>query len=323
MLGEGFRRLLLATELIALIGRRSEHRASASKRRLLGGTLGLLLLLRLVQNLLLCPLGCLSAAASDEGCRIAVVAAPHKHLVAQELGAGNGKTLQEHILNHGLLACEQLHEVEAGTVAGESNPEAIRRPGHGIDPCLGLVELSKDLAKLVLVVPHLSEAIIFSGINVLDVGGENPALEVSGASHHELVVGAPVQTQDSGFMLLDHLADPPVVGLFEVAHRDAFGATGDCKLVPSRAPFDAGGSTLDPQDDKRWLPHAILFFPDVGIAIVPAGHNKVGHGRPVNARHEARVSREVVQLLPLGVVIGFALGVKHLYFIVVWGQCNL
>lgn len=42
----------------------------------------------------------------------------------------------------------------------------------------------------------------------------------------------------------------------------------DCKLVLLRRPLDAGGSTVDSEDDKNRLPFGTIKCPDIGVSVL-------------------------------------------------------
>lgn len=74
----------------------------------------------------------------------------------------------------------------------------------------------------------------------------------------------------------------PVVLRLEVADRDEASAAAHCKLVLQRRPLDEGGGSVDPEDDQRGLPHALLLGPHVGVTVRSARHDTVAFGSPVN-----------------------------------------
>lgn len=67
--------------------------------------------------------------------------------------------------------------------------------------------------------------------------------------------------------LLEVLGDPPVVLFFEVADRDYAGAGADGEFALGGRPADEGGSAVDAEKDKSWLPACGGGFPDVGVSV--------------------------------------------------------
>ena len=101
----------------------------------------------------------------------------------------------------------------------------------------------------------------------------------------------PINLENSGFVLLDMLADPPIVILLEVADGDALGTAGYSELLLIGGPPDVSGSAVDTQNYKSRLPLTILEIPDVGVTILRTGHQAVGLGSPVDTSNELIVFR--------------------------------
>lgn len=95
----------------------------------------------------------------------------------------------------------------------------------------------------------------------------------------------PVQAEDSGAdRLLDVLADPPVALLLKVAHTDAARSRSNRKLVFLGRPAHKSCSAVDAQQHQGGLPLLVgtVQVPDIGIAVLGAGHDAVRLGRPVD-----------------------------------------
>jgi hypothetical protein len=92
----------------------------------------------------------------------------------------------------------------------------------------------------------------------------------------------PVESEDGRFVLLDVLADPPIVILFEVADGDALGTRGDGELVTLWAPLDLSGSTADTKNYESGLPGSILELPYVSISVLRASDDFVGLSAPID-----------------------------------------
>lgn len=74
----------------------------------------------------------------------------------------------------------------------------------------------------------------------------------------------------------------PVILRLKVADRDEASTTSNCKFVLQRWPLDEGGSSVNPEDDQRGLPHPLLLGPHIGITVCSACHYTVTFGSPVN-----------------------------------------
>ena len=67
--------------------------------------------------------------------------------------------------------------------------------------------------------------------------------------------------------LLQVLRHPPVVFFLKVANRDETSARTDSELSLGRSPADAGGGTVNAEEDESGFPTLGGGFPDVRIAV--------------------------------------------------------
>jgi len=75
-----------------------------------------------------------------------------------------------------------------------------------------------------------------------------------------------------------------------VAHGYALRSTGDCELIPKRAPFDLSSRTINPQNNQSGFPVVVVVEPPhVGISVMAARHQQIRFGTPVDAADLARV----------------------------------
>ena len=74
----------------------------------------------------------------------------------------------------------------------------------------------------------------------------------------------------------------PVVLRLKVADRDEPSSTSHRELVLQWRPLDEGGGSVDPEDDQRGLPYALLLGPHVGVTVCPTCHYAVTFGSPVD-----------------------------------------
>jgi len=183
---------------------------------------------------------------------------------------------------HSRLSRRDIGNVERGIVSNVSKEVARRAPLDGLDPPATL-NLHERFSKDELVAKR---SVGDSLVNSLNVGSKNADLEVTRGSGKESTAGVPIDLEDSGFVLLNVLGDPPVVVLLEVADRDALGTTAHCKLVLIRAPLDVSGGSVYSENNESWLPLVVLEGPDVGVTILRARHDAVGLGSPVDSRHD-------------------------------------
>lgn len=122
----------------------------------------------------------------------------------------------------------------------------------------------------------------------------------------------PVQAENSGADgLLDMLADPPVALLLKVAHTDAARTRGHRKLVFLGRPAHKGRSAVDAQQHQGGLPLlvACVQVPNVGVAVLGAGHDAVRLGGPVHGGDGLVVLGQGPDLVPGGA--GLAEDVDH------------
>lgn len=209
-----------------------------------------------------------------------------------------------------------VDEVEAGVVAGISELVARWRPLNGVHPRASLV-FTKELTEDKL---GSESGVVNSLVLSLDGSSEDTGLEVSGAGEQKDVVWMPVEGEDGRFVLLDVLADPPIVILFEVADGDALGTRGDGELVTFWAPLNVSGSTADTKNYESWLPDAILELPDISVSVLRAGNDFVGLSAPVNASNTLGfvVFTENEFEFPFASSL-----LQDVDFVVVWGEGEL
>jgi len=149
-----------------------------------------------------------------------------------------------------------------------------------LNPSHGGIELSINLSESKLISKRgLRGSLVYS----LHEGRENSALKIARSSGQENVVGVPIDLQYGGFVLLDVLADPPIVILLKVANRDTLGSASNGKLVLLRAPLDVGGASIDSKNYQSGLPGVVLPGPNVSISVLGAGNDSVGLLSPVNS----------------------------------------
>jgi len=171
-----------------------------------------------------------------------------------------------------------IDEVDGRVVTGISKLVARWRPLYGVYPRASLV-FTKDLTENKL---GSKSGVINSLVLSLNGSSKDASLEVTGACEQKDIVWMPVEGENGRFVLLDVLADPPIVILFEVADGDALGTRGDGELVALWAPLDLSGSATDTKNYESWLPYATLELPYVGISVLGASDDFVGLGTPID-----------------------------------------
>ena len=186
-------------------------------------------------------------------------------------------------------------------MADPSNSAPTGREADPMHPATAAARFKHQLPKGHLGAPRCRGWPFF---HLLDIGREDPALEVTGACCQEHVVGMPVQAEDCGAAgLFDVFAHPPVILLLKITDGNDPGAAAHGELVLIGGPAHTAGSSIDPEDDQCGLPRAALQRPHIGIAVRAAGHNAVTLRGPVDACHLPVVLLQLVHLVPLGTAL--------------------
>jgi len=220
--------------------------------------------------------------------------------------------IEEHAVHHGeelhLCNCEgrlrtivALSDRDSAVVANEGKPVARGAESDALDPTVA-VELTDGLVKWLLGAPRGGD---LPAVDFLDGAVEDASLEVSRSSSKELVVGVPCDAGDGAAVLLNVLADPPIVVLLEVADRDDLCAAGDSELVTLRAPLNVGGSAVDTQDNQHGLPLLLSSIegPHVSVTILRARNDTVVDAVPVDASYNTVVLLENELSLPASALL--------------------
>jgi len=183
-----------------------------------------------------------------------------------------------------------LSDRDSAVVADEGKPVARGAEGDTLDPSVA-VKLAEGLIEGLLLTPR---GVDHATVDLLDGAVEDTGLEVGGGGGKELVVGVPGDASDGGAVLLNVLADPPIVVLLEVADGDDLGATGDGELVTLRAPLHVSGSAVDTKDNQHGVPLLLtsVIGPHVSVTILRARNDTVVHAVPVDASHDTVVLLE-------------------------------
>jgi len=272
----------ISTELLALHIGLLEH--GEGTRGGGHGSGGLLDTARLLGKVLEGP----CAVIVHEEARVLVEASSNDGVVIEELGGEHGEILKIHGLNV-INTLLKIDEVSCGTMTEENNTHTVRRPSNGIDPGLGSIELSENLTEDILgVTEHMIVGVILL-IDVLIESRHNAALHISRGSDKEARVGGPGSSHNSGFVLLDHLRDPPIGGSFIVAKGNALGTRGDSELLTTRRPTNRDGSTVDTKDTESGLPFLTIILPNISISVMTTSNNMTSNRGPINARNKTGV----------------------------------
>jgi len=200
----------------------------------------------------------------------------------------------------GLSAVVALGDRDSTVVADKGKPVARGAEGDTLDPT-SAVELAEGLIEGLLLAPC---SLDLTAIDLPDSAVEDTGLEVGRGSGKKLVVRMPCDTSDSATVLLNVLADPPVVLLLKVADRNNLGAASNSELVTLRAPLHAGSSTVDTKDNQNGLPLTLLTGPHVSVTILRAGNDTVVDAIPVDASDDAVVLLQNGLNLPCSAILG-------------------
>jgi len=207
---------------------------------------------------------------------------------------------------HGGATRADISEVDGAVVSAESDGASRRTPLAGVYPSVGIVEFKDWLTKS----DASTEALRSSLVDSLEEGVEHTALEVSRSSDNQAVVGVPVNLENGGLVLLDVLADPPILLLFEIANADELGTRGDGKLVLLRAPLAIGGGAVQTKNHKYGLPFTSLEGPDVSVSVLRARNDSVGLGGPIDRGHDlvvlSKLGFELIRGSRLGIDVNLS-----------------
>lgn len=194
-------------------------------------------------------------------------------------------------------------------MGGECKGVARRREGNAVHPAGCTVQvLTADGVERQTLSPSRG---LRTGIVALDEGTEDASVAIGAAGGEQHAVGVPGDAGDSGAeRLLQVLGHPPVVLFFKVADGDNTGTRADGKLALVRAPADAGCCTVDTEEDESWLPLAGLTgLPDVGIAVLRAGHDTAAVRGDIDTGDELIVAAELILEAELVALLGVELDI--------------
>lgn len=224
-----------------------------------------------------------------------------------------GQVLGLHFSNSGLSVASNVSNIEGRIVSNVAELVSRGRPLDRLNPSTAF-NLKVGFSEGQLISPR---SVRNSLVDSLNVSSEHSDLKVTGSGGEKSVVWMPVNLQDSGLVLLDVLGDPPVIVLFEVADRDAFGSATNSEFVLFRRPLHVGGSTVDTKNDKSGLPLIVLECPDISITILRASNNTIGLRSPVNS------SDNLVMLSQFGFQSVFTTSTRvNVDFVVVGAESN-
>lgn len=208
-----------------------------------------------------------------------------------------------------LLGRRGVDDCDAAVVRGEGEGVAGWREGYAVHPaCRAVQVLAADCVEGQALTPG---AWLGAGVGALDEGAEDAGMAVRAAGGEKHAVRVPCDTGDGGAeRLLQVLGHPPVVLFLEVADGDDAGSGADGELGFVGAPAHTSGSTVDTEKYERGLPLASLAgFPDVGVAVLRAGHNAAAVRGDVDAGNELVMATELILQAVLVSLLGVQLDV--------------
>jgi len=193
-----------------------------------------------------------------------------------------------------------LSDRNSAVVTNKGKPVARGAESNTLDPTVA-VKLAKRLIEGLLLTPS---SLDLAAIDFPDCTVEDTGLEVSGGSGKKLVVGVPCNTSDSAAVLLNVLANPPVVLLLKVADRNNLGAASNSELVTFRAPLYVSSGTVDTKDNQHWLPFATIASPHISVTILGASYDTVVDTIPVDASNNTVVLLQSSLSYPRSALLG-------------------
>lgn len=247
-----------------------------------------------------------SALAAVEAVSFAVVAGADDLALGDPEQVGEGQELRGDG-DHGrwrLLWCRGVDYRNAAVVGCEGEGVARGREGDAVDPAGCRVQvLAADGVERQTLTPGAGFG---TGVVAFDERAEDTGVAVGAAGGEQHAVGVPGDAGDGGAQrLLQVLGHPPVILLLEVADGDDAGAGADGELALVRAPTHAGSGAVDSQQDERWLPLAALArLPNVGVAVLRAGHNTAAVGCDVDTGDQLVVATKLILQAELIALLG-------------------
>lgn len=169
-----------------------------------------------------------------------------------------------------------------------------------LDPASGLIEVfAADGVERQTLAPNTRLRPL---VNALDKCTKDPCMSVCTSDTKQYRVGMPCDTGDCAAQwLFQVLRHPPIVLFLEIAYGCDSCSTSYSKLGLARAPAYTSRGSVDAQQDQSWPPRTIRSrFPDVGVAVLRAGHNLARVWCNVDASDELVVASQLVPELELG-----------------------
>mmetsp|Transcript_19161 Transcript_19161/g.32078 ORF Transcript_19161/g.32078 Transcript_19161/m.32078 type:complete len:209 (-) Transcript_19161:239-865(-) len=171
----------------------------------------------------------------------------------------------------------QGSDVKRRVVSCKTESISRRRPGHCRDPAVrvqlavGLTELQRlaEMAGVRRGVHHRVEGAVHATLEVGRASGQQlPVVRMKGAAEHRTLE-----------LLLQVLADPPIVGLFVCADRHTLGARGHGEPHAIQGPLDVEGSAVNSEDHQSRHPlrRGGVESPHECVAVVRTRHDLVVH----------------------------------------------
>jgi len=243
-----------------------------------------------IEGLLLLP-----SSTVGEEVGFAVVSDSHDLGLGGEDNSGEGEDLE---LETGDVSRVEIDHREAGILSNEAQEVSRGREGDILHPRVAVVFRENGSEFLQF---SLGKAFGGGGSLLVDSLGpcrNDTAFIVRGSGGHEDVVGMPLDGENSAFVLLDVLGDPPVVGFFEIADGNDLGSSSNSEFVLKRGPFNSGSATIETKNDESGLPFASFEGPHIGISVLRARKDSILLS-PIKASHDLGMLIEGMLEVPI------------------------
>lgn len=160
--------------------------------------------------------------------RLAPVARTNNFVLTNPIQVHERKIREFNYLNFPGSSVGDINDGKAGILRNKGKLISRRSPTNGLDPSSSVILAKRILSKRQTLAVR---SVLRSLIDTLNECGKHTDLSVARSSGNQNISRVPVNRGHSGAMILDMLADPPIVIFLVVANGNALGTTRNCKFV--------------------------------------------------------------------------------------------